>query len=257
MQKPNPNFPNKFRTIQTEKTLTQSNVNSSFQNMLRTGDPVHGHVETKMKFCPIKVNRLKQNRPENISHIFTGEDPKTIKPQNRRHYIYNNNIRSKILFNDYYLEKNPKFTQKKIVGHIIEQKIKQNTKNPYTDEFHITPRRKELLQKKLVSHNFIREYTKKENEMYNKELMDKNKNRMMNYKKAYDSIGCKRVLGVNRSQKNMFEEKMMKNKITDNDFNINRSSIIINRNDRSEIPYYAKRQYRYASCGRGKGLVYC
>lgn len=256
MQKTNPNYGN-LSYIQTERTLTQSNCNNSFKNMLRTGDPVHGHIETKMTFCPIKVNRLKKNRPDQISHIFTGEDPNTEKPKNKKHFIYNNNNRSKILFNDYYYDKKPKFTQKKVIGPIVEKRIKENTKYPYTDEFHITPRRKEILQKKFISHNFMREFTKKENEIYNKELMDKNKKKIVNYKKAYDSTNCKRILGVNRSQRNVFEEKIMRNKIIDNDFNINKSSIIINRNDRKEIPYYAKRQHRYASCGRGNGYSYC
>ena len=128
-----------------------------------------------MKFFPITVNRIGQYHQDQISPIFTGEDPRVKKPKNKKHFLNNNNnYRSNISFKDNYFEKNPKFTQKKI-DHIIGQKAKQNTKNPYTDEFYISPYKKEILQRKLVSHNEIKEFIKKENGKYNKVLMDKNK----------------------------------------------------------------------------------
>ena len=253
MQKTKTTLYNNIDKVQTEKTLSQSNCATSFQNMLRTGDLSHGHIETRMCY-PIKVNK-KHQRPDQISHIFTGEDPKTIKETGKKHYIYNNNNRSKILFNDYYFERHPIFTQKKI-GYMVEQKIKENNKHPYSDEYFISPRRKELLQKKLVSHNPLKEYSKQENEIYNKQLLSKNMKKAKNHEKAYGSQSCSRILGGNKSAKNIFNESVA-NKINCNDFNINKSCIIINRNDRHEIPYYAKRHYRHVSCGRGQGLSYC
>ena len=253
MQKSKTPLKNNKSQLPTEKTLSQSNCTTSFQNMLRTGDPVQGHIETKMCF-PIKVNR-KHQHPDQVSHIFTGEDPKTLRPSGKKHYVYNNNNRSKILFNDYYYERHPKFTQKKI-RYIVEKKIKENNKHPYSDEIFISPRRKELLQKKFASHNPIKEYSKKENEIYNKQILAKNLKRYQNYEKAYGSQSCRRILGGNTSAKTIFNESVS-NKINNNDFNINKSSIIINRNDRHEIPYYARRHYRHSSCGKGQGYSFC
>ena len=79
-------------SFRTQQTLSKGNCESTFFNILRTGDPNHGHVETKMTFVPIKVNK----RREQTSHIFTGEDPSTIKQSHKKH---GKHLTSNIIFN--------------------------------------------------------------------------------------------------------------------------------------------------------------
>ena len=85
-------------SFQTQQTLSKGNCESAFFNMLRTGDPINGHVETKMAFVPIKVHKRRQQ----TSHIFTGEDPFTIKETQKKH---NKHLQSDVLFNDLYVKK--------------------------------------------------------------------------------------------------------------------------------------------------------
>ena len=112
------------KSLKTTQKLTKGVCENAFYNALRTDGNSNGHPETKMTFVPIKVNQRKV--PE--SHIFTGEDPSTIKVTRKSAIRY---TPSKVLFNDFYFEKNPKINPikkknmkwkkngKKINSHIV------------------------------------------------------------------------------------------------------------------------------------------
>ena len=241
----------------TEQTLSQKNCETSFQNMLRTGDPTYGHIETRLHYGPAKkIKKKKQQRREQVSHIFTGEDPKTVKESTKRHYYFTN--RSQIFFNDYVFIK-PKIKPQRKTRYEYEKQIKERTLHPYSDEFYLPPQRKKVIQKKIefdYLHNPIRTYTKEEIDLYNQKILEKNRRRYKDFEKTYDSSSCKRLLGGIRPKKNGFYDNRV-NKITNNDPNINQSSIILNRNENKEVPYWAKKHFRYASAGRRGCMTFC
>ena len=103
--------------------------------------------------------------------------------------------------------------------------------------------------------NPMRILNKEENEKYNKEVALKNQKHSQAFKKMLGSDGCRRVLGGVQSQKNIINHNYG-DKITSNDFNITQKSITLNKNEDNQVPYYGKRHFRFASSGRGKGLIY-
>ena len=119
------------KSFQTEEKLSKGNCESTFHNMLRGGE--NGHAETKMVFVPLKVNR----RKEQVSHIFTGEDPSKIRETQRKHVKHE---KSNVMFNDNYFEKNPAIKPQRLARYNFEEKYKKNAK--YSDEIHIGEQRK-------------------------------------------------------------------------------------------------------------------
>ena len=240
--KKNPGKNELEESFKTKQTLSKGNCESAFYNMLRTGDPEHGHIETKMAFVPIKVHK----RREQISHIFTGEDPSTIKETQKKH---GKHLTSNIIFNDSYVEKNPKINPRRKARYDFEEKYKNNQK--YSDELVLSDRRKQLLKRKIndnYTNNPIKILNQQEREQYNKELALKNQRHAQAFNKMMNSNSCKRVLGGikrNKINENQF------NKITNNDFNITQKSEILNKNEFNKIPYYGKRHFRFASSGNG------
>ena len=236
-------------SFRTQQTLSQGNCESTFYNMLRTGDPEHGHVETKMTFVPIKVNK----RREQVSHIFTGEDPSTIKESQKKH---GKHLVSNVIFNDSYVEKNPKINPRRKARYNFEEKYKNNQK--YSDELVLSDRRKQLLQRKIkdnYTNNPIKILNQTETEQYNRELALKNKGHSLAFNKMMNSSSCKRILGGIKRDKIRNNDNPV-NKITNNDFNITKKSQILNKNEDNQIPYYGRRHFRFASCGTGNGNMY-
>ena len=235
------------KTYKTEQKLSKGNCETAFHNMLRGGE--NGHAETKMTFVPLTVNR----RRDQVSHIFTGEDPSTIKESHKKHIKIQ---RSNIIFNDAYFERHPKINPQKCARYKFEEKYQKNPK--YSDEFHLSDRRRKLMQRKIndnYMNNPMRILNKEENEKYNKEIALKNQKHSQAFKKMLGSDGCRRVLGGVQSQKNIINHNYG-DKITSNDFNITQKSITLNKNQDNQVPYYGKRHFRFASSGRGKGLIY-
>ena len=248
-KKGNPDKKASADSFRTQQTLSQGNCQSSFYNMLRTGDPEHGHVETKMAFVPIKVNK----RREQTSHIFTGEDPSTIKESQKKH---GKHLESNVIFNDSYVEKNPKINPRRKARYNFEEKYKNNQK--YSDELILSDRRKQLLQRKIndnYTNNPLKILNQEERDQYNKEVALKNKGHSLAFDKTFNSSSCKRVLGGIKKGEIKNNENQV-NKITNNDFNITKKAEILNKNEENQIPYYGRRHYRFASCGNGKGCNY-
>ena len=238
-------------SFRTQITLSSGNCENAFYNMLRTGDPDHGHIETKIAFVPIKVNK----RREQTSHIFTGEDPSTIKETQKKHLKH---LTSNVIFNDSYVEKNPKINPRKKERYNFEDKYKKNQK--YSDELVMSKRRKKLMQRKIndnYTNNPIKILNKEEREQYNKEIALKNQRHRQAFTKFMNSNSCKRILGGIKRDKFKMNDNQI-NKITNNDFNITKKAQCLNKNEDNLIPYYGKRHFRFASCGagNGNGLVY-
>lgn len=240
----------------TEQNENQSIYQNSYQN-----PNVHktGSMEKRTHYVPLKKReRKKQQRKEQVSHIFSGEDPKDVKETNKRHYYLNN--RSFILFNDYYYTKpkqqNP--NPKKRTRYVVEQEIKEKTLHPYSDEFYLPPQRKQIIQKKIDAQylrNPIKTFSKQELDEYNQSIINKNKRRYEGFEKTFGSSSCKRVLGGIKTRNNLNDSQVCK--ITNNDPNINQSSRLINMNENKEVPYWAKKHFRCASCERrGKAMQF-
>jgi len=238
-------------SFRTQQTLSKGNCESAFFNMLRTGDPINGHVETKMTFVPIKVHK----RREQTSHIFTGEDPSTIKETQKKHIKH---LQSNVIFNDSYVEKNPKINPRRKARYNFEEKYKKDQK--YSDELILSERRKNLIQRKINDNyktNPIKILNKEEREQYNKEMALKNKRHTEAFTNMMNSNSCRRILGGIKNDKLKMKENQI-NKITNNDFNITKKAEILNKNEENQIPYYGKRHFRLASAGNdnGKGYAY-
>ena len=248
-KKGNPNKNISTESLRTQQTLSQGNCQSTFYNMLRTGDPYHGHIETKMVFTPIKVKK----RREQISHIFTGEDPSLIKESQKKHGKF---LTSNVIFNDTYIEKNPKINPRKKERYNFEENIKKNQK--FSDELILSDRRRKLLQRKINDNyinNPIKILNKEEREKYDKEMALKNKRHTEAFNKLMNSNSCRRLLGGIKKNKIKIDKNQIA-KITNNDFNINKKAENLNKNEESKIPYYGRRHHKFASCGSGNGFVY-
>lgn len=237
-----------LNSFKTEEKLSKGNCETAFHNMLRGGK--NGHPETKMVFVPLKVSRHRSQ----ISHIFSGEDPSTIKETQKRHIKHE---KSKVMFNDAYYEKNPKINPQKLARYNFEQKYKKNA--IYSDELHIGEGRKKLLERKIndnYKRNPMKILNKDENVKYNNEIALKNQKRGQVYKKMLGSEGCRRILGGIKP-KGINDENNQYNKITNNNFNITQKSLSLNKNKTNDVLYYGRKHHRYASCGEGNGFTFC
>ena len=235
-------------SFRTQQTLSKGNTETTFYNLLRTGDPSNGHVETKLAFVPIKVNK----RRDQVSHIFTGEDPSTIKESRKKQLKH---LVSNVVFNDSYVEKNPKINPRRRARYEFEERIKKNQQ--YSDELILSDRRKKLLQRKIndnYMNNPMKILNKQEREQYNKEYVLRNQRHMNAVSRMYNSKSCKRILGGIKSYRLTNRDQV--GKITKNNFNITQRAEYMNKNEDNQVPYYGRRYFRFASCGKQGGLVY-
>jgi hypothetical protein len=234
------------KPLKTEQTLSNGICQNAFFNILRSGNS--GHAETKMTFVPIKVNQRKVP----ISHIFTGEDPSTIKVTRKSAIKY---TPSNVMFNDNYFEKNPKINPLKKKKYEMEKKWK-DSKQPYSDELILTKSKKDILKRRIDENyktNPLKQNTKEENIKMNQELALKSQRHTQAYNGFLGSKNCSRILGGIHSprleNRIKFEEQKYNNKITDNNFNINKRAMDLNKNKDNEVPYYGNKNFRHVNCG--------
>lgn len=246
--KKNQDLREKAAAYKTQEKLSFANCQSSFQNILRTGDPVSGHVETKICNVPIKVNR----RRDQTSHIFTGEDPATIKPSSKA--LVKKPQKDNVMFNDFYVEKNPNANSLK-----YEMEKRHKASSRYSDDFKISERRKNLMQRKINDnflHNPLRIYNKNEIDQFNQEQL-KQSQKHAAFNKTFASDGTKRTLGgINNNKIKFGGPQEGNNKITNNGFDITNRAFELNKNEDNKVPYYARKHFRHASAGRGGAMCY-
>ena len=243
-----------LKSLKTDQTLSKGICQNAFFNILRSDGNSTGHAETKMTFVPIKVNQRKV--PE--SHIFTGEDPSTIKVTRKSAIKY---TPSNILFNDDYFEKNPKINPLKKKKYEMEKKWKEG-KQPYSDELILSKSKKDILKRRIDENyrtNPLKINTKEENIKMNEELALKSQRHTQAYNGYLGSKNCGRILGGIKSprleNKIKLENEKFNNRITDNNFNINERAMVLNKTKDNGVPYYGKRIFRAVTCG-GKGFTY-
>ena len=236
------------KSLKTEQTLSNGICQNAFFNILRA-DSNLGHVETKMTFVPIKVNQRKVP----ISHIFTGEDPSTIKVSRKSAIKY---TPSNVMFNDDYFEKNPKINPLKKKKYEMEKKWKES-KQPYSDELILTKSKKDILKRRIDENyktNPIKINTKEENMKMNKELALRSQRHAQAYNGFLGSKKCRRLLGGITSprleNRIKLEEQKYNNKITDNNFKVNERAMTLNKNKENVVPYYGKINFRAVNCGK-------
>ena len=235
------------KPLKTEQTLSNGICQNAFFNLLRS-DPKSGHAETKMSFVPIKVNQRKVP----ISHIFTGEDPSTIKVTRKSAIKY---TPSNVMFNDNYFENNPKINPLKKKKYEMEKKWK-DSKQPYSDELILTKSKKDILKRRIDENyktNPLKQNTKEENIKMNQEIALKSQRHAKAYNGFLGSKNCGRILGGIHSprleNRIKFEEQKYNNKITDNNFNITKRAMALNKNKDNQVPYYGKKNFRHVNCG--------
>ena len=213
------------KPLKTEQTLSNGICQNAFFNLLRSSNLNSVHAETKMTFVPIRVNQRKIP----ISHIFTGEDPSTIKVTRKSAIKY---TPSNVMFNDNYFEKNPKINPLKKKKYEMEKKWKES-KQPYIDELILTKSKKDILKRRIDENyktNPLKQNTKEDNIKMNQELALKSQRHTNAYNGFLGSKQCGRILGGIKSprleNRIKFEEQKYNNKITDNNFNITKEQWI-------------------------------
>ena len=204
---------------------------------------------SQQSYNPLVENR----RRDQTSHIFTGEDPSTVKETQKKHVQH---LKSNVVFNDSYYETNPKINPQRYARYNFEQRYKRNAK--FSDELVLSEGRKKLLERKINDNykcNPMKIMNKEENDKYNRELALKNQKHAQAFNKVMGSDGCKRVLGgIKRNKINYGQNDT--NKVTNNDFHITQKSIMLNKDENNQVPYYGRRHFRYASTGDAKGHIF-
>ena len=231
-------------TYKTERTLTEGHCENQFYGSLRSDDG-KCHVETKMTFVPIKVNR--RNNLKQISHIFTGEDPATIKKTGIQRFY----TPSHIIFNSEYVERNPKTNPLKAKRYEFEKKVKEQ------DEINLnkSKNKRNIAQRRIddnYMHNPMKILNKEETKKYNDDIMLKNQKRTNVYNAILGSNGYSRTLGGIKRPKSENNIRVT-SKVTDDSFDITKRSFQINRskNNGQAVPYYGRKHFVRVSYGDG------
>ena len=223
--------------IEKDHGLTTDRCNATFFNSLRCDTDNPGHIETKITFVPIKVNR---NKKIPISHIFTGEDPRTIRSSSLKRFY----TPSHILFDSYHKE-NYKKNPSKIRKYEIENRMRQQNESSCS-----STRNSSLMYKRITDnylHNPVRTYNNDEIKKYNDEIKRKNQRHSAAYGAILNSKNFKRTLGGVKNLNNglrIIDTSKQMDKIVNNSVNINKASIAINRNKNKIIPYYGRRKIK-------------
>lgn len=256
--------------VPTEKNLSRANCDTNFYGSLRSSDPSKSHPETKLVFVPENPSSYK--RKEQTSQIFSNEpQPEISRPQKTCHYIP-----SKVMFNDNYVENNPKISENRKLRYKIEERKKKEGK--CTDEFRPKNTKNIASNKKINDYylsNPFKVFDKDETKKYNAEEKEKKTKHLKAFNAVFGSEGVKRTLGGNhnysRTNYNTISCKtegnyrsninnngrMESNKVTNNDFNINKNAVILNRKGKDEpVPYFGRRHFGAAPCGAGNAMTY-
>ena len=191
-------------------------------------------------------------RKDQISHIFSGEDPSTIKESQKKHVKTQT---SNIIFNDSYLEK-PQIKENKKARYLFEQRIK--TESGYYDDVK-KPKETFAFKRKIKDsylNNPMKIYNKEENKKYNEGERQKYAHRANAFNKVYGSDKCKRTLGGINRNTNVNREKQNSDKVTNNSFNITQNAMILNKDENQQVPYYGKRHFNACIGPDGKGMTY-
>ena len=188
-----------------------------------------------------------------ISNVFDGEEPKEIKESQRRHIKPKDN---NIMFNDNYVEKNPNIQQWRKKKYDIEEKYKKEA--TYFDDLK-KPKNTIAFKRKIkdsYENNPLKVYTKEETKKYNEKEREKIAEKGKTYNNVFGSNNLKRTLGGINKSSNIKNEAFNSDKINNNNFNITKNAMILNRDENKQVPYYGKRHFTFMNTSDGKGLSY-
>ena len=200
-----------------------------------------------------KKNSSQITHSHKISNIFSGEDPKDIKESQRKHIMPKS---SSVVFNDNYIEKNPNIKEWRKKRYMMEEKMKNEA--TYFDDMK-KPKDTYAFHRKLYdnySHNPLRIYSKDEIKKYNENERQKYAQKEKVINNVFGSNNCKRTLGGINRKSNINDEKFNSDKINNNNFNINKNAIILNKDENQQVPYYGKRHFTFIKASSGKGMSY-
>ena len=189
-------------------------------------------------------------RKEQVSHIFTGEDPSSVK-QSKKGQMRNQV--SHVIFNDSYFERHPNIKQGRKQRYLIEDKIRKES--GYTDDLK-QPKQTEAFKRKIKDsylHNPMKIYNKEEVRQYNESERQKYANRAKAFDSVYGSDKCRRTLGGINRRTDAYTTNA--DKVTSNSFNITKKAMILNKNENQQVPYYPKRHF-VTYQGDGKAMTY-
>ena len=236
--------------FKTKHNLNKAFCDKTFKNNLRNDDPSHIHNEIKMIDFNPKIRKCK----EQTSHIFSGEESNKIKYSHRQNFY----VPSNIIFNDDYVEKNPKINNEKKLRYIMEKKWKDESKKLYSDELIISKERQKRLDRKIKDNfiaNPIKVLTNEQSKKLNEEEKIKNNRHAIAYNRILNSERFQRTLkGIQRN--NFNDNSYNNNKVTNDDFNITQKANLLNKNQNNERPYFGRKHFRHASCGSGSAFTY-
>ena len=236
--------------FKTKHNLNKAFCDKTFKNNLRNDDPTHIHNEIRMIDFNPKIRKCK----EQTSHIFSGEEPNKIKYSHRQNFY----VPSNIIFNDDYVEKNPKINNEKKLRYIMEKKWKDESKKLYSDELIISKERQKRLDRKIKDNfivNPIKVLTNEQSKKLNEEEKLKNNRHAIAYNHILNSERFQRTLkGIQRA--NFNDKNYNNNKVTNDDFNITQKANLLNKNQNNERPYFGRKHFRHASCGSGSAFTY-
>ena len=99
---------------------------------------------------------------------------------------------------------------------------------------------------------YSKDETRKFNEKEKEKLIEKGKA----YNNVFGSDNCKRTLGGINRKSNIYKEKFNSDKINNNNFNITKNAMILNKNENQQVPYYGRRHFTCINTSTGKAMSY-
>lgn len=241
-------FPRNYnRAIATEEKMSKENCEFKFKQTLRNNLEEKEYIEKKP---------LKENKPINPKKLQEQESDIFIKkasgnPECAKKQLPH--LRSNVLFNDDYVEQNPKINKGKTVKYQREKELKE-IKNLYSDEPNFSDSRKQRLERKIndnFNKNPMKILDKIETSDLNKIMEEKNAKKKEVYEGFLGSQNTKKLVGGYCK-----ENSRLSDKITNNDFNITEKAKEINK---ANVPEnFNIKQFKVMPCGDDgkKGLTY-
>ena len=185
-------------------------------------------------------NILSNSQKYKISNIFSGEDPKIVKESQRKHIQPKE---SNIMFNDDYVEKCPNIIEWRKKRYTLEEKMKNNA--TYYDDMK-KPKDTFAFKKKINDYyksNPLMIYDKQETKILNEKERQKYIEKEKAYNNVFGSDNFKRTLGGIKRRSNIQIEKINSDKINNNNFNINKNALVLNKDENQKVPYFGKKHF--------------
>jgi hypothetical protein len=178
------------------------------------------------------------NKEFKISNIFSGQE----YHQSQRKHMKNSSC-SHIMFNDNYVEPNPNIKEWRKTRYIVEEKFKNHA--TYFDDLK-KPKNTLAFKRKIrdnIGNNPMKPFNNEEIKKYYDKERQKLENKEKIFNKVFGSDNLKRTLGGMNKKYNMDKERFNSDKINNNNFNITKNAMILNKDESKKIPYYGRKNF--------------